>query len=96
MSIAMPDLVEDTEISHEITPDTPWETILWDDDVNSFSYVTGVLQKVLEKDHETCEKLTWKVDAEGRASVFNGTKDEAQETATKLSAACLWATVEKS
>lgn len=95
MSTAMPDLVEDTEIAEQTTPDTPWKTLLWNDDVNSLGYVVLILQKILKKDEETCEKFAFEAHTEGRSAVFSGSQEEAQAKATQLGAATLWATVEK-
>lgn len=91
----MPDLVEETDVDHLVEPDTPWKTILWNDDVNTVGYVVLTLQKILKKDKETCEKYMLEAHTNGRTAVFSGSKEEAQDIATQLGAATLWATVEK-
>lgn len=95
MSTATPDLVDETKVDELTKPTTPWKTLLWNDDVNTFTYVIRVLMRVLEKPEEVCEQLTIDVDRDGKAVVFSGSKDEAQEKATQLTAATLWATIEK-
>lgn len=95
MSTAMPDLIEETELGHQVESQTPWKTMLWNDDINDFDFVISVLQRVLKKDKEACEQFAFTAHTEGKVSVFDGTLEEAQEKATQLGAACLWATVEK-
>lgn len=95
MSTAMPDLVEETEVGTHVAPETPWKTLLWNDDVNDFDFVVKVLQRILKKDEGACEQFAFTAHTEGKVAVFNGTLEEAQEKATQLGAACLWATVEK-
>lgn len=95
MATATPDLVDETKVEHRTIPATPWKTILWNDDVNTFQYVIKILQKVLEKDEEHCTQIAFAVDRDGKAPVFSGSQDECQEKASQLGAATLWATVEK-
>lgn len=95
MSVAMPELDERTETWSQVAPDTPWNVVLHNDDINTVEYVILTLMDVLQKDKETCTNYTLEVDKNGQAVVFTGKKEEAQRIAAELKSASLQATVEQ-
>ncbi|MGO1385687.1 MAG: ATP-dependent Clp protease adaptor ClpS [Arachnia sp.] len=95
MTLATPEVDVTTDTSTEEAPDTPWKTMLHNDDVNVFPFVVKTLQLVLKEEQEVCEEYAHEAHTNGSASVFDGKKSEAEQKATQLQAAGLWATIEK-
>lgn len=44
-ALAAPGIREEVERSTRVDPDTPWQTVVWDDPVNLMSYVTHVFRE---------------------------------------------------
>jgi len=55
---------------------TPWQLILYDDDVHTFDEVINQIIKALGCSVEKAEEITLKVHNEGKALVFEGAFEE--------------------
>ena len=75
--------------------DQPWQTLLWNDPVNTTQFVTLTLMDILDITRDTAERLMLLTHTEGRTSVKQGPKDTCLVTAQALGAAGLWATMQK-
>lgn len=84
------------DVQEKTSPDTPWQTILHNDPVNLTGYVTRVLMKVLKCDEAKAEHLMMTAHIEGKAAVFDGSREECEDIANQLTAKTLWATIDKS
>lgn len=85
----------DTLIRNEVSLDKGWNAILWNDPVNVTEYVTATLMHVLRISAEKAQQLMLTAHLEGKAVVFSGAKEKAEEVVTKLHAAVLNATMER-
>jgi ATP-dependent Clp protease adaptor protein ClpS len=56
----------------------PYIVILENDDLHSFEFVLGVLQKALGYNEQKCYQLTLLAHTEGQAVVWTGTKEVAE------------------
>jgi ATP-dependent Clp protease adaptor protein ClpS len=83
----------DTE--RQVTPDTPWVTIVWNDPVNLMSYVTFVFQEYFGYDRAKAEQLMLQVHHEGRSAVSTGSRDEMERDVAALHGYGLWATLQQ-
>ena len=92
MSVA-PAEVERPDIKQDVTPDTPWVTIVWNDPVNLMSYVTYVFQTVFGYPKRKANKLMLDVHHKGRAVVSSGARESMVRDAQVLHGYGLWATV---
>lgn len=68
------DILELPDSDEELA--TPWNLILYDDDVHTFDEVIHQLIKALGCSVAKAEKLTWKVHSEGKAVVYEGPFEE--------------------
>ena len=73
----------------------PWQCIVWDDQVNSMSYVTYVFQMLFGMDRKKAHALMMTVHTEGKAIVSSGERDKVEADVKKLHKAGLWATMEQ-
>ena len=79
----------------DVSPDTPWVTIVWNDPVNLMSYVTFVLMELFGYPREKAEKLMLDVHQKGKAVVSNGSREQMEHDVARLHARGLWATVQQ-
>ncbi len=84
--------VEEPSTGEQVSPDTPWVTIVWNDPVNLMSYVTFVLQEHFGYPRAVAEKLMRDVHEKGRAVVSSGTMEEMERDTEALHGYGLWAT----
>jgi ATP-dependent Clp protease adaptor protein ClpS len=56
----------------------PWIVIVYNDEIHSFEEVQDILQEATGCDVDTAWHLTVKIDAEGRAIVYDGSEDECE------------------
>jgi ATP-dependent Clp protease adaptor protein ClpS len=85
----------DTLTLEQVSPDTPWQTLLHNDPVNLTDWVTTALMQVLKVDQASAENLMLRAHTEGSAAVFDGTMAECQKIAEQLMTYQLWATISK-
>jgi ATP-dependent Clp protease adaptor protein ClpS len=81
------------ESDHEI--DLPWQVVVWNDPVNLMDYVVWVLRKLFGHSPEEATRLMLAVHHEGRATVSQGPREQAEMDCYRLHQYGLWATVEQ-
>lgn len=87
--VIVPDTTEDIGI------DRPWLVVVWNDPVNTMSYVVYVLRKLFGYDEEKATRLMLQVHFEGRAIVADGPRERAEVDCYRLHGHGLWATLEQ-
>ena len=87
----------DREVSTRelISPDIPWELIVWNDPVNLMSYVSYVFQSYFGYSEAKAAKLMLEVHTEGKSAVAHGSKEKMEAHAVAMHGFGLWATVAK-
>ena len=93
MSIAPVEL-EKPDSAQELARDVPWVTIVWNDPINTMSYVTYVFQSYFGYPRSKAEKLMRDVHEKGRAVVSNGTREEMERDVEAMHGYGLWATLQ--
>jgi ATP-dependent Clp protease adaptor protein ClpS len=83
-----PDVGEDQDI------DRPWQVVVWNDPVNTMSYVVYVFRKLFGYDESKATELMLQVHHEGRAIVADGPREKAEVDCYRLHGHGLWATME--
>jgi ATP-dependent Clp protease adaptor protein ClpS len=86
-----------------ITPDTdeglgvdrPWLVVVWNDPINTMSYVVYVFRKLFGYDETKATRLMLQVHHEGRAIVIDGPREKAEIDCYRLHSHGLWATIEQ-
>lgn len=71
----------------------PFLVLLFDDPVNTMGYVSAALREVLAIDGATAERLMMEAHTTGKAVVFRGSREEAEQVCTKLHGWALHASV---
>ena len=94
MSIAPVEL-DEPDVDVRPAADVPWVTIVWNDPVNTMSYVTYVFQSYFGYPKKKAEKLMLDVHQEGRAAVSNGSREEMERDTQAMHEFGLWATFGK-
>lgn len=89
------DTLDDTSTEESISPDTGWNTLLFNDPVNLMGYVTAALISVLQVTPEQAHELMVQAHDQGRALVFHGTREEAEDKVAALHAFTLNAAAER-
>lgn len=79
----------------DIDVDRPWQVVVWNDPVNTMSYVVYVLRKLFGYGKSKATELMLQVHHEGRAIVSDGPREKAELDCFRLHNHGLWATVEK-
>ena len=87
--------VQDVDERHELDPDRPWITIVWNDPINLMSYVTHVFMTVFSYPKEKATKLMMDVHTKGRAVVSTGTRERMELDVELLHGYGLWATLQQ-
>lgn len=72
----------------------PWRCIVWDDPVNTMSYVTYVFASYFGYSRARAERLMLQVHRNGRAVVASGARETIETAVTAMHAYGLWATAE--
>ena len=94
MSIAPVEL-EEPDVAQLPAADVPWVTIVWNDPVNTMSYVSYVFQSYFGYPKKKAEKLMLDVHHKGRAAVSNGSREEMERDTQAMHEFGLWATFSK-
>ena len=87
--VITPETGEDTDL------DRPWQVIVWNDPVNTMTYVVYVLRKLFGYDETKATELMLQVHHEGRARVSDGPREKAEVDCYQLHGHGLWATMEQ-
>lgn len=88
-----PVIVPDTD--EKVDADKPWQVVVWNDPVNTMSYVVYVFRKLFGYDEAKATKLMLQVHHEGRAIVSDGPREKAELDCFRLHNYGLWATIEQ-
>jgi ATP-dependent Clp protease adaptor protein ClpS len=83
--------VTDTRVEEDL----PWQVVVWNDPVNLMDYVVWVLRRLFGHSLEEATRLMLAVHNEGRATVAQGPREQAEMDAYRLHQHGLWATIEK-
>ena len=75
--------------------DRPWVTIVWNDPVNTMSYVTYVFQTYFGYQRAKAERLMRDVHEKGKAVVSTGSREEMERDTEAMHEYGLWATFRK-
>ena len=78
-----------------IHEDVPWQVVVWNDPVNLMDYVVWVLRRLFGHSVEEATRLMLAVHNEGKATVAQGPREQAEMDAYRLHQHGLWATIEK-
>jgi ATP-dependent Clp protease adaptor protein ClpS len=87
--------VERPEVHELPAADTPWVTIVWNDPVNTMSYVTFVFQTYFGHPKQKAERLMRDVHEKGRAVVSAGSREAMERDTEAMHGYGLWATFRK-
>ncbi len=79
----------------EVSPDLPWDVIVWDDPVNLMSYVVFVFKRVFGFPDHLARKLMLEVHEQGRALVASEPREQAERYVHALHGYGLRATMER-
>lgn len=90
-----PTEVRETTDDESVDPDLPWVVVVWNDPVNTMSYVTYVFQKLFGYSHEKAHALMLDVHYKGKAVVSSGTRERAELDVFRLHEHGLWATMQQ-
>jgi ATP-dependent Clp protease adaptor protein ClpS len=82
-------------IDTDAEADLPWQVIVWNDPVNLMDYVVWVLRRLFGHSVEEATRLMLAVHNEGKATVAQGPREQAEMDAYRLHQHGLWATIEK-
>ncbi|NHU84571.1 ATP-dependent Clp protease adapter ClpS [Kocuria sp. JC486] len=85
----------ETSASEQVSTDTPWQVVVWDDPVNLMSWVTWVFRTYFGFPQSKAHTLMMAVHTDGRAVVTSGTLEEAEKHVAALHGYGLWATYER-
>ena len=86
----------EVEDEDEVTPDAPWDVIVWDDPVNLMSYVVYVFRKIFGFTEPVARKLMLDVHNTGKALVASEPRETAEMHVHQLHAHGLQATMQRS
>lgn len=104
---ATPDTLEDTDVLTDSDTDlekelgivfsteNPYSVIIWDDPVNTMVYVEWVFRKHFKHSKEKAHKLMMSVHTDGKAAVWSGGKEKAEQHVTTMHQYGLQATIEQ-
>ncbi len=89
------DVESETTTRSRISPDVPWQTVVWNDPVNLMSYVTHVFRHYFGYPKPEAERLMLQVHQNGRAIVASGPREEMERHTEAMHEYGLWATVDR-
>ncbi len=92
---AQGDVEEQVETKVEAAFERTWGVVVWNDPVNTMSYVTFVFQKVLKMDKATAERHMLEVHHKGKSLVASETRERAEFLVHQIQSFGLKATMEK-
>lgn len=93
--VAIAERSASTQDSAQLTPEQPWQTIVWDDPINLMSYVSYVFRSYFGFSQDQAEELMLKVHTEGRAAVAEGSREAMEMHVEAMHGYGLSATVQK-
>jgi ATP-dependent Clp protease adaptor protein ClpS len=87
--------IEEPRVGETTSVDHPWKVIVWNDPINTMSYVTFVFQKLFGYSKEKAHALMLDVHYKGKAVVSHGAREKAEMDVFRLHEHGLWATMEQ-
>jgi ATP-dependent Clp protease adaptor protein ClpS len=78
-----------------VDEDRPWQVVVWDDPVNTMTFVVYVFRKLFGYSEKKATKLMLQVHNEGRAAVSEGPREKVEIECYQLHSFGLWATIEQ-
>lgn len=90
-----PTEVEEPVDDTTVDPDVPWIVLVWNDPINTMSYVTWVFQRLFGYSLDKATELMLDVHHKGRAVVSSGNREKAELDVFRLHEHGLWATMQK-
>jgi len=94
--VTAPTREKEPDTFDEVTPEGPWDVIVWDDPVNLMSYVVYVFRKVFGFPEPVARKLMMDVHTKGKALVASEPRESAEMHVHQLHAHGLQATMQRS
>jgi ATP-dependent Clp protease adaptor protein ClpS len=85
----------DVNTDETVITKRPWSVVVWDDPVTPMSVVVVIFKKIFGYSDNKCTRLMLTVHHEGRAIVWSGPRDRAQNYCVKLQVAGLQSTIEQ-
>jgi len=89
------DVESETTTRSRISPDVPWQTVVWNDPVNLMSYVAYVFRNYFGFTDEKARELMLAVHHEGRAVVASGSREKMERHVQAMHEYGLWATLDR-
>lgn len=86
--------VERPDVGQSTRADRPWKVLVWNDPINTMSYVTFVFRKLFGFSEEKAHSLMLDVHHKGKAVVSHGAREKAELDVFRLHEHGLWATME--
>ena len=86
--------IREPDLGEVANTDLPWKVIVWNDPINTMSYVTLVFQKLFGYSKEKAHALMLDVHYKGKAVVSHGAREKAELDVFRLHEHGLWATME--
>ncbi|MCH8984285.1 MAG: ATP-dependent Clp protease adapter ClpS [Acidobacteria bacterium] len=91
--MALPVITPDTHEDQDL--DRPWQVVVWNDPVNTMTYVVYVFRKLFGFNEMKATELMLQVHHDGRAIVSDGPREKTELECYRLHSHGLWATMEK-
>ncbi len=95
LSFRQSDVRGDTDSDVQVLTKRAWKVIVWNDPVTPMSVVVVVFRRIFGYSNNKCTHLMLTVHHEGRAVVWSGQRERAEEYCVKLQVAGLHSTVER-
>jgi ATP-dependent Clp protease adaptor protein ClpS len=87
--------IQEPEVGEWTATDRPWKVIVWNDPINTMTYVTFVFQKLFGYSQEKAHALMLDVHQKGKAVVSSGSLEKAELDVFRLHEHGLWATMQQ-
>jgi ATP-dependent Clp protease adaptor protein ClpS len=91
---AAPVEIKEPDLGEFTRTDLPWKVLVWNDPINTMTYVTFVFQKLFGYTKEKARTLMLDVHYKGKAVVSHGDREKAELDVFRLHEHGLWATME--
>jgi ATP-dependent Clp protease adaptor protein ClpS len=91
---AAPVEIKEPDVGQSTSAGRPWKVLVWNDPINTMSYVTLVFQKLFGYSKEKAHALMLDVHFKGKAVVSHGAREKAELDVFRLHEHGLWATME--
>lgn len=85
----------EVESDVRVVTERPWHVIVWNDPVTPMTVVVVIFRRIFGYSNNKCTQLMLSVHHDGRAVVWSGQRERAEEYCVKLQVAGLQATVEQ-